>query len=345
MKQRADTPLAPFGNLATDLPLAYHHVQKLPEIFPDEAHLLLPYDDKRSIERSIRVKRISSFLEKGEDTLALDLGCMAGQTTTPLQFATQGKVIGMDRNQDSVRLAKARNADNPSVDYLEADFLGWDIPRGMEGRADQIFASYFLHEIYSVYGRSGYYEALSKCRAILGEGGRLIILDGVHPEPLSAQVSFRDGQTREQFERFVDLYRPFRVAYESVNDGTIEVDLGDFARFLNSLKFIVPTDLKSYEATLRGIAHEHEGTARAFFILDYYTCPLESYAPEYAQDFTFNSRAQWLDTLDAAGFDVEYLTSFNERRIEACFWSSGIEILSPEGKLPEIHICIVGRKR
>jgi SAM-dependent methyltransferase len=345
MKHATRARPMPFNRAASELALAHQYVQRLPEFFPEERYLLLPYQERRQVERRRRVERVGGFLEKGAHTLTLDLGCMGGQTTLPLQQTTGGKVVGVERNPESIRLAQARSAANPALEYLAGDFLGWDLPRGMPGRADQILAAYFLHEIFSTYGWSGYCAALSKCRALLREGGRLIVLDGVRPDDARAEVRFKDKETREQFDRFIDLYKVFRLEYAPVDDMTIQVNLGDFARFLNGFKFTVPADLKGYAATLEWIDREEEKIARAFYILGYYAQHPRRFAPEYEQDFTFNSSGQWLASMHAAGFDVECVKTFNERRIETSFWKSGVELLAPGRELPEIHILVVGRKR
>ena len=85
-----------------------------------------------------------------------------------------------------------------------------------------------------------------------------------------------------------------------------QIDLIEFARFLNLLKFIVPNDLEAYERTLLNIDNQREKIARSFYILDYYDRSTSIYTPEFKQNFTFYSKKQWFDVLKLFGFEVEF---------------------------------------
>jgi SAM-dependent methyltransferase len=324
-----------FQEKSSELSIAYSCIQDFLAEFPEEEHLLLSHHEKKQVEREQRVQRIADSLVRGQDTFTLDLGCMSGQMTESIQTLTDGQVVGID--SDAISVAKAMA--NGSIDYIVADFLEGDIPSNYLGRFHQVVASHFLHELYSKYGEPGFNEAIRKAKLLLQKGGKLIIMDGVHPENERVLVRFRDKQTHDQFRRFTDLYKARDISYKAQGDGVITVDQAEFARFLNCLKFVLPDDLRDYEYTLRSIHRRDEKVARAYYILDYYTLPASTYGAEFKQDFTFYAKDKWLESLQSSGFRVDSVKLYNERRTEECFWRSGIEF---PVNVPKIYIKIVG---
>lgn len=329
-----------FQEKALEFPLAYSCIQYFLAEFPEEGHLLLPHMEKKQAERKQRVDRIANLLTKGENTLTLDAGCMCGQMSNSLQIVTGGRVVGVDDNATSI--AKAQTMANESIDYIAADFVEWDIPAVFLGRFDQVVASNFLHEVYSKYGEVGFTQAIRKASLLLKKGGRLVIMDGVHPKMENVSIRFRDEQTREQFRDFTNLYKARDIPYIAHEDGTITIDNAKFVRFLNCLRFVIPGDLRAYEATLRDIQRSKERIARSFYILDYYTLPRSTYSAEFKQDFTFYSDKKLVGSLQSLGFKGIDVRVYNERIVEEYFWRSGIEF--PNGELPKIRIQIVGEK-
>lgn len=336
MKNRSNS--RGYGRLqgkALEFPIASRCIKDFLAEFPEEGHLLLSHQEKKQVEREQRAQRIADFLAKGQNTFTLDAGCMSGQMTNSIQTLTGGQVVGIDCDAISV----AKSMANGSIDYIVANFLEWVIPSNFIGRFNQVVASHFLHELYSKYGETGFNQAIGKAKLLLRKGGKLIIMEGVHPENESVPVRFRDEQTREQFRRFADLYKARDISYSVQGDGIITIDQAEFARFLNCLKFVLPDDLRDYESTLRSIHRRDEKVARAYYTLDYYTLPTQTYSAEFTQDFTFYSKDQWVKSFQSLGFRVDGLKLYNERRIEECFWRSGIEF---PGKVPKIYIQIVG---
>ncbi|MFH1586019.1 MAG: methyltransferase domain-containing protein [archaeon] len=326
-----------------EFPLASQYLMELGELFPDEAYLLLPYDKLKYAKRKANFNRIAKFLNVGEKTLTIELGCGSGQMTLPIQQRTGGKVISIDINQQVVNEAKTLNQNNPSIDYVVTDFTHW-ADSDLLSKANQIIASKFFHEIYSKYGEGGFYQALQKCYSILGQGNKLIIIDGVHPVDSTVNLQFRDTQTEKQFHRFTKLFQALYIDFESKGDKTLRVNIGEFVRFLNGLKFVVPENLRDYEQSLSSIEDERQRTARAYYIFDHYQYPIGRYAKEFNQDYTFYSQVQWTNSLKSVGFDIKHYTLCNEHEIEAVFWQSGIRILEPKMDLPKIYASIICEK-
>ena len=327
------------------LHLASHLMTDFQKYFSDETYLLYTnYKQMRDAERRLRVQRIQKFLYKGEDLITFELGCKLGQMTIPLQHITKGSVIGLERDNNSVKECTARDEDNKLITYLFEDFMFWEIPEDLIGKVDQIVASNFFHEIYSQYGLSGFHQSLEKCNLLLKKSGKLIIMDGFHPENDLVLVKFKDQPTIEQFIRFTCIFSPVNIRYRSIDHQTIEVFWGDFARFLNCLKFLVPDDVRDYELTLNKITERKEKISRAYHILHFYTQPKSNFEPEFQQDFPFFSEREWIASMNHNRFQLEFRMLYNERKVENSFWNSGIKLINSYKYLPQSHILVVGRK-
>jgi SAM-dependent methyltransferase len=332
------------GNSHPELAVARACLKRLPVVFPEEAYLALPISESKRIERRRRAERISDFLVRERDSLTLELGCCTGQMTTALQRATNGRLLAIERDADAVGQAQHRIGSNPRIDLYQDDLLSWSIPRQLAGAIDQIVSTYFFHEVYSSHGRAGYIEALRICRSLLRPGGRLLVIDGISPDAGSVVIRFRDTVMRAQLDQLCALYRhvqPFDVT--DLGAGKYRMDTSTLAHFLNTLKFIVPDDLMSYEDTLASLTDERQQVARAFFLLDYYTRSQGAYQVELEQDFAFQDADSWRHSLSVCGMSVSELQTFNERHIEEELWRSGLEVTGLTGKA-RIHTLIVAER-
>lgn len=325
-----------FSVYSDEFPLAFRCLKDYSQLFPDEMHLLLQPPLPKNIERQKRFGTLVNFLEKGRNTTTLELGCMQGQITQSIQRATGGVVIGIDKNEHYISSTPHNNS---SITYVLTDFMQWDIPSLLIGTIDTIVGINFFHEVYSIYGTSGYQDALGICSTLLKPNGRLCIIDGVHPDYANVMIQFRDQQTRKQFDMFINMYKPIHIRCASDTYCTIRSDISEFVRFLNCLKFVTPSNLHEYESTLETIPDAKERTARALYLLEYYTLPSSTYAKEFDQDFPFQTRNEWIDALHSHRFDIESISQYHERIVEHYFWRSGIVLPS----YTSLSLCIVGR--
>ena len=97
---------------------------------------------------------------------ALELGCGAGTLTRALADVAE-HVTAVDLSPEMVRLARARCADRPNVEFLVGDFFALDLP---PASFDCMAAVAVLHHMPLV-------AALERAKVLLRPGGVLLVLD------------------------------------------------------------------------------------------------------------------------------------------------------------------------
>jgi SAM-dependent methyltransferase len=97
---------------------------------------------------------------------ALDVGCGTGRFSAQLA-ARADSVLGLDLAPEMLRLARARCAGLPGVEFAQRDVMEWDLPRA---HFDAIASIATLHHLPLA-------PALAKLRDALAPGGALLVVD------------------------------------------------------------------------------------------------------------------------------------------------------------------------
>jgi hypothetical protein len=85
-------------------------------------------------------------------------------------------------------------------------------------------------------------RALAGAAGRVAPGGYLVLFDGLEPPgdiQARLRLRFRHQQAREQFERFVHEYQPFRITYQALGDPyCVELSQRDFTRYITKSIFL-----------------------------------------------------------------------------------------------------------
>jgi SAM-dependent methyltransferase len=140
-------------------------------------------------------------------------------------------VVAIDREEGVIADVGQRY---PALEVVCQDIAAWEDPDEFANRFDTLILSSVLHEVESDYGIRGCERVLEACRRMLKPGGRLILRDGVKPEP-SATVSIRIKTTyaRQKLDRFALEFRGrlIETPVDESGEGDIHLspyDLHDF---------------------------------------------------------------------------------------------------------------------
>jgi SAM-dependent methyltransferase len=185
----------------------------------------------------------------------LELGCGEGQVIGTLldahfQLCAIQASVGVDYSAQSLAQCKR---DYPGLRCVEGDFTDSDLLAGL-GRFELVLLVNALHEVFSdsfspelgeidvPTAKQRVEQALGGAAGCLEPGGWLVLFDGLEPpgDPHQiVRIRFRDYKVRQEFENFVEQYRPLRIEYREV-EGPVCVELSqrDFTRYITKSIFL-----------------------------------------------------------------------------------------------------------
>ncbi|MFW0778748.1 class I SAM-dependent methyltransferase [Rossellomorea marisflavi] len=185
-------------------------------------------------------KRIISDFATG--TLMLDIGAGGGVMLDVLSDDhPEANVVGIDVSTNVIEeLTRRKNRENKRWTVQQADAL--ELRAHYEpGSVDTIVFSSILHEMFSYIPYEGkkfnhdvIIQALRSSFEVLGEGGRIIIRDGIMMEPKDAYrtIEFKDENGHAFFKRYAHDFKGRKLEYEFLQDGRIKLPVNDAMEFL-----------------------------------------------------------------------------------------------------------------
>lgn len=156
-------------------------------------------------------KKLEEIMPWIKEGVILDLCAGAGPITDLLagEFP-ESKVVAVDLSSDMVRRMKIRFEGRPNIEVLEGDVTTFSYENPFD---TAIFIS-GLHEVFS-FGGYNHKLVIGTLQNLynnpkFGAGGRLIIRDGVQPEPETLYLKPLTQFACDRFEKFIEGFRAVR---------------------------------------------------------------------------------------------------------------------------------------
>jgi SAM-dependent methyltransferase/nicotinamide mononucleotide adenylyltransferase len=156
----------------------------------------------------------ASLVQKLEDLLPwvrpgriVDKGCGTGKLMVELSRRFPGaSLVGVDLSRELLRRSDENTFAGGDVQLVLGDAADQQLP---DGSADSVIFSSIMHEIYSYsgYDKARIDRALASAARELKPGGRLLIRDGISPDPRPVLLDLIDAPTAAQFERFAREFK------------------------------------------------------------------------------------------------------------------------------------------
>ena len=156
----------------------------------------------------------ASLVQKVEDLLPwvlppriVDKGCGTGKLMVELSRRFPGaSLVGVDLSRELLRRSDENTYAGGDVELLLGDAADQQLP---DRSADTVIFSSIMHEFYrySGYDRARVDRALAAAARELRPGGRLLIRDGISPDPRPVLLDLIDAPTAAQFERFAREFK------------------------------------------------------------------------------------------------------------------------------------------
>ena len=157
----------------------------------------------------------ASLVQKVEDLLPwvlppriVDKGCGTGKLLVELSRRFPGaSLVGVDLSREFLRRSDENTYAGGDVELVLGDAADQQLP---DGSADTVIFSSIMHEVYSYSGyvASAVDRALASAARELRRGGRLLIRDGISPDPRDvAPRSNGRRHGRADFERFAREFK------------------------------------------------------------------------------------------------------------------------------------------
>lgn len=121
-------------------------------------------------------KKLLGYIETGDDTDFLDIGCGNGEVAKYIAQTYRGNVTGIDIDPEQVKIARDSDGDIPHLKYLEADST--DLPFE-DDSFDVVLSFGVLHHI------DNWDDALEEIKRVLRKGGYFIYGDIIYPEAIT----------------------------------------------------------------------------------------------------------------------------------------------------------------
>jgi SAM-dependent methyltransferase/nicotinamide mononucleotide adenylyltransferase len=156
----------------------------------------------------------ASLVQKVEDLLPwvlppriVDKGCGTGKLLVELSRRFPGaSLVGVDLSREFLRRSDENTYAGGDVELVLGDAADQQLP---DGSADTVIFSSIMHEVYSYsgYDRTRVDRALASAARELRRGGRLLIRDGISPDPRDVLLDLMDAGTAAQLERFAREFK------------------------------------------------------------------------------------------------------------------------------------------
>jgi SAM-dependent methyltransferase/nicotinamide mononucleotide adenylyltransferase len=217
----------------------------------------------------------ASLVQKLEDLVPLvkagrivDKGCGTGKLMVELSKLFPGSgIVGVDLSREFLRMCDENTYATEDVELVCGNVADQNVAAGT---ATTVVFSSVTHEIYSYsnYSLAELDRAMQNAFKELAPGGRVLIRDGVSPEPAQWRMELLDQPTRETFERFAKEFKHGQGArFERVSESSVRLSAHDANEFLCKKDYLKNWHIEVHEEfgahTLRGYAQMLE---RAGFV-------------------------------------------------------------------------------
>lgn len=202
----------------------------------------------------------ASLVQKVEDLLPwvlppriVDKGCGTGKLLVELSRRFPGaSLVGVDLSREFLRRSDENTYAGGDVELVLGDAADQQLP---DGSADTIIFSSIMHEVYSYsgYDRARIDHALASAARELRPGGRLLIRDGISPDPREVLLDLMDAPTAARFDRFAREFKHGQgVAFAAAErrDGavaTVRLGAHDANEFLCKKDYLKNWDIEVHE--------------------------------------------------------------------------------------------------
>ncbi|MCU1282402.1 MAG: hypothetical protein JWM53_5948, partial [bacterium] len=156
----------------------------------------------------------ASLVQKVEDLLPwvlppriVDKGCGTGKLLVELSRRFPGaSLVGVDLSREFLRRSDENTYAGGDIELVLGDAADQQLP---DGSADTIIFSSIMHEVYSYsgYDKGRIDRALASAARELRRGGRLLIRDGISPDPREVLLDLMDAPANAQFDRFAREFK------------------------------------------------------------------------------------------------------------------------------------------
>ena len=153
------------------------------------------------------VQKVADLLPWVLPPRIVDKGCGTGKLLVELSRRFPGaSLVGVDLSRELLRRSDENTYAGGDVELLLGDAADQQLP---DGGADTVIFSSIMHEVYSYsgYDRARVDRALAAAARELRPGGRLLIRDGISPDPREVLLDLIDAPTAAQFERFAREFK------------------------------------------------------------------------------------------------------------------------------------------
>jgi SAM-dependent methyltransferase/nicotinamide mononucleotide adenylyltransferase len=167
----------------------------------------------------------ASLVQKVEDLIPwvlppriVDKGCGTGKLLVELSRRFPGaSLVGVDLSRELLRRSDENTYAGGDVELVLGDAADQQLA---DGSADTVIFSSIMHEVYSYsgYDRARIDRALASAARELRPGGRLLIRDGISPDPRDLLLDLMDAGTDAQLDRFAREFKHGQGARFSVVD-------------------------------------------------------------------------------------------------------------------------------
>lgn len=248
----------------------------------------------KSMELSADAKAAEIFPWVKPGTI-VDMGCGAGPLTMRLnkQFS-ESKILGVDLSEDMVKRLEVRFAGNEKVEIIGADVKDF---RYKEPLDTIIFASN-LHEIFSFggYNHENVIATLVNAHAQLNKGGRIIIRDGVQPEPEQLYLKPLTEFACDRFSKFVKGFKQVR---------DVNFAIGNFHSDV-----FVQNGRRNFIGSDMGKSYIEISSQNASEMFSKYFYAEENLPVELTEQFGIWTLREYKKILTDIGFDIKHAETF-----------------------------------
>jgi SAM-dependent methyltransferase len=183
----------------------------------------------------------------------VDKGCGTGKLMVELSRSFPGaSLVGVDLSRELLRRSDENTYAGGDVELVPGDAADQQLP---DGSADTVVFSSIMHEIYSYsgYDKGRIDRALASAARELKKGGRLLIRDGISPDPREVLLDLMDAPTAAQLERFAREFkhgqgaRVDNVAARAGAVATVRMSAHDANEFLCKKDYLKNWDIEIHE--------------------------------------------------------------------------------------------------
>jgi nicotinamide mononucleotide adenylyltransferase/SAM-dependent methyltransferase len=178
----------------------------------------------------------------------VDKGCGTGKLLVELSHRyPSSRLVGVDLSREFLRRCDENTYAGQDVGFVHANVIDRNVP---PGSASTVIYSSVMHEVHSYtgYDQTQIDRALGNAFTELAPGGRVIIRDGVSPEPATWRLTLLDAQTRDTFARFAREFRHGRgVQFEQLTPDVVRLSSHDANEFLCKKDYLTNWHIEVHE--------------------------------------------------------------------------------------------------